>query len=340
MTMLVATAYTSAAPRLPKTNPEWYVRQDTWHETLRLSREALFEHLKKTPGVVVPGAPQGVRFSPWQSIGPFRPPAGREGFDDAFPPEKEIDFSKTYDGLRWKRWTRPDGVWHGDIDMPDHHSIYLFRTITAQTAGEMTVYVGVDDRAKVWLNDQLVGTVPGVSHGTPVKLPLDAGENRLLVKYHNNTGGKGCSFSLTKNTQSGRGEDNSPESILWGLVQRDFRDVADQRRIQWEREDAIWDADWRPGDFRELADRYATMTRARGALDAKARELAGKVKNVGDLNAVRELYYGSRAIEEAAEKAGGLDFEPLRRAITDLTNRRRKRRAAWISSRCGAPLPT
>jgi hypothetical protein len=31
------------------------------------------------------------------------------------------------------------------------------------------------------------------------------------------------------------------------------------------------------------------------------------------------MYYGSRAIEEAAEMAGGLDFEPLRRAITDLT---------------------
>ncbi len=318
MMFVVAIASPTVA-KLPKENPQWYHRQDTWQETLRLSREALVEHLKATPGVVVPGAPQGVGFSPWQSIGPFSPPAGVEGFDHAYPPEQEIDLTKTYDKLRWKRWTRPDGHWHGDIDMPDHRSLYLFRTVTARTAGTMTVYVGVDDRAKVWLNDKLVGTVPKVSRGTAVKLPLAAGENRLLVKYHNNTGGKGCSFSLTAKTQNGSGEDNSPAGILWGLIERDFRDTADRRRIRWEREDAIWDADWRAGDFGEIARRYAATTRAAGSLDAKARDLAATAKSIGDLQAVRELYYGARAIEEATQLAGGLDFAPLRRAITDLT---------------------
>ena len=278
MTVIPVTAQTPAAPMLPDTNPEWYQRRDTWQETVRLSREAIARHLAATPGVIVPGAPQGVRFSPWQVIGPFDPPAGHEGFDYAYPPEQEIDFSKTYDKLRWKRWTRPDGHWHGDIDLADHRSMYLFRTVTAQTPDTMTVYIGVDDRAKVWLNGRLVGTVPGVSRGTAVKLPLDAGENQLLVKYHNNTGGKGCSFSMTPNTMSGSGEDNSPAGILWGLVDRDFRDAAAQRRIRWEREDAIWDADWRAGGLPRtcravrVGDSHATVARCEGSRTGRESE--------------------------------------------------------------------
>jgi len=90
MTLLIGALPAWAAPN---TDPQWYSRQSTWQETVRVSREALAKHLAKTPGTVVPGAPGGARFSPWQAIGPFRAPSGKDGFEFAYPPEKEIDFS-------------------------------------------------------------------------------------------------------------------------------------------------------------------------------------------------------------------------------------------------------
>ncbi len=315
--LLLAATSALAAPRLPKENPEWYSRQDTWQETVRVSREALVEYLDKAVDSPIAGVPNGVRFGPWHSIGPFNLPGGKDGFDHAYPPEREIELTKKYDKLSWKRELRADGIYHKDIDLPNHASMYLHRTVTSQTPETLTVYIGCDDRAKVWLNGRQVGLVPGCSRGTPVMLPLDVGENDLLVKYHNNTGDKGYSFSLTKNTQNNQ-QDNSPEAILWGLVGRDFRGAPQQRQMRWEREDAIWDADWQAGDFRELAGRYAAAVRPHSGLDAKARQRAGRAKTSSDLVAIRDVYYQSRAIDAAVQTASAIDFAPLRRAIDDL----------------------
>ena len=315
--VLLAITSAQAAPRLPKENPEWYSRQETWQETLRVSREALVEYLDKAADSPIAGVPKGVRFGPWHSIGPFNLPGGKDGFDNAYPPEREIELTKKYDKLNWKRELRADGIYHKDIDLPNHASMYLHRIVTSQTPETLTVYIGCDDRAKVWLNGRQVGMVPGCSRGAPVKLPLDVGENDLLVKYHNNTGDKGYSFSLTKDTQNGQ-QDNSPEAILWGLVGRDFRGTAQQRQMRWEREDAIWNADWRAGDFRHLANRYAAAVRAHSGLDAKARQRAAQARSAGDLVAIRDVYYQSRAIDAAFQTASAIDFVPLRRAINDL----------------------
>ena len=119
---------------------------------------------------------------------------------------------------------------------------------------KVTVYVGCDDRAKVWLNGEQLLTVMHPSNGTGVELPLLQGENRLrLVKIYNVTGGKSYSFSLTPNIQGGRSEDTSPEAMLWALVAEDFRNPADQQQIRCERQDGIWDQEWSAGDFRSFA---------------------------------------------------------------------------------------
>ena len=67
--VLLAVTSAQAAPRLPKENPEWYSRQDTWQETVRVSREALVEYLDKAVDSPIAGVPKGVRFGPWHSIG-------------------------------------------------------------------------------------------------------------------------------------------------------------------------------------------------------------------------------------------------------------------------------
>jgi hypothetical protein len=297
---------TTAMAKPPKENPGWYVRKDTWQETMRLSREALTRHLEKDTQSV-PDAPGGVRFAPWQSIGPFPKPAKGDGWDHVYPPEQDIELSKRHGQFAWKRETRPDGQWHTDINLPDRSSIYMFRTVTSQKAQPLAVYVGCDDRFKVWLNGKLVSAVEGVPRDREVKLPLKAGENQLLLKLYNVSGGKGYSFSLTRKAGKGRDKDQGPDAILWEFVGRDFTSPADQRQMQWEREDGIWNGDWKPGDTTELAKRYAAATWEQVKGDPS------------ELQKARALYHRSRRIEEAVKMAGGIDLAPLRLAINDLT---------------------
>ncbi len=305
---------TQAAPRLPKTNPDWYARQQTWQETIRLSRESL----AKASGEVAKGNGTKPVFGGWHTIGPFARPGSKDGFEFAYPPENEIDFSKKYDNLSWRLEDRADGRYHADINLPDNASQYMVRTITAPANTALTVYVGCDDRAKVWLNGKLVSTINSPTQGTPVKLKLVKGENQLLMKTTNNSGGRGYAFSQTKDAKS-RTNQNGPEAILWGLVQRDFRAAADQRSIAWEKEDGIWSVAWKTGDLRELAQRYAKATRKQASLDTQASGLASKVDSIGDLAAVRKLYTNARSIEDTLATARGVDFAPLRRALNDLT---------------------
>ncbi len=311
MTFLGA-AFTTAAPAA---DPEWYSRQDTWQETVRLSREALARYLDKSPDAMLGGA----RFGPWYALGPIPAPRGTNGFDHAHPLEQDLDVSKSHDGLRWQRETRADGQWHPDVNMPGGMSVYMQRKVTAPAATKVTVYVGADDQSKLYLNGQHVQTMPNCSRGTPVELELKQGENQLLLKMHNTGGAKGYVFSMTKTITNGPGQDNSPEAQIWGFVQRDFRDAADQRRMRWEREDGVWAADWKPGDLGAIAVSYATATRPQASLDAKAGELAATAKTARDLEAVREIYYRARAIEEMAATVEGLNFTPLRLAINDLS---------------------
>ena len=120
MTVVIGAAIQSAAaaPKAPDGDPEWYLRKESWQDTMRVSREALVRHLAKEADATVPGSPSSVRFTPWQAIGPFPRPAGSDGWDHAYPPEQEIAPSKRYGALSWKRETRPDGRWHSDINLP------------------------------------------------------------------------------------------------------------------------------------------------------------------------------------------------------------------------------
>ena len=138
---------------------------------------------------------------PWHVIGPFVSP-GNSGFSAEFPPEKEIDLAKSYDGgLKWA--ARPelaDGQVH-ELKAPSNGVTYLYRTLTASAATTINGYFGSDDGMVVFLNGKkVVGkNVPrgaGPDQDT-VKLDLKAGENKLLYKVHNMTGGHGFYFALT-----------------------------------------------------------------------------------------------------------------------------------------------
>jgi hypothetical protein len=105
--LILCMAFISAS--LIASDPTYYFKKATWHETIRLSREALLnqqgsalEFRKRILG-------------PWYTIGPFKA-EGLSAFAEVFGPEREIDLSKSYDGLQWQKRTD----WR-DVYDENHH---------------------------------------------------------------------------------------------------------------------------------------------------------------------------------------------------------------------------
>ncbi|MBI3922118.1 MAG: SUMF1/EgtB/PvdO family nonheme iron enzyme [Armatimonadetes bacterium] len=102
---------------------------------------------------------------------------------------------------------------------------------------------------------------------------------------------------------------------LWDLVARDFNDPEARRQILWEQEDRIWEKEW--SNASELGQRYAQVTR--GALNPRALELAKGVGDSASLAGLREVYHLSREIDQAVAQVKAFNFKALRLAVRDLT---------------------
>jgi len=105
---------------------------------------------------------------------------------------------------------------------------------------------------------------------------------------------------------------------LWEFVARDFADGLPRQQMNWEREDRIYERDWKTGDFPALAERYATASRRVSPLAQSASQLVSKVRDSESLGKVRALYYRSRELDAALTEARTFDFKALRLAIEDL----------------------
>jgi hypothetical protein len=154
-----------------------------------------------------PTAGEPPAFGLWHKIGPFKAGSMDEAFKKEFPPEKEIDLAKPDEdgGLRWTEQPEfTDGQTHQLTG--ENAATYLYRTITAAQAMPLMVSLGSDDGLQVWLNGEKL-LARNVARGVEpdqelVRLDLKAGENRLLLKVNNGSGGYGFYFAISKD-QSG-----------------------------------------------------------------------------------------------------------------------------------------
>ncbi|MCS6977295.1 MAG: VCBS repeat-containing protein [Gemmatales bacterium] len=161
----------------------------------------LYRNLGKAEAVSDP-----VRFTKWKLIGPFDN-SGQRGFDTAYPPEKEIDFAKQYDGkggkVAWRDVEFADGVannlaiFGGNLN--NDAVVYLHREIEAKAAVELPVAFGSDDTLTVWLNGEKL-IAENVYRAltvdqTKAVLKLRPGKNSLLVKVCQGGGDWAFSFS-------------------------------------------------------------------------------------------------------------------------------------------------
>jgi len=316
----------AAAAAGPDRDPAWYKKKSTWHETLRCAREALARReAAKAPsasGSEEFRAVRGVTLGPWHLIGPFS--TGKKGFATAFPPENELDLAKSYGGRRWARRKKlADGFPHKLKG--SHCAWYLFRTVTADAAKPLPVFMGADDCLAVWLNgrkvyerSKLSGLVPNSDKAT---LKLRKGENRLLLKVWNARGNFGFYFHTMPTPRGGADPRRDPRlrarERAWELVARDFPAPDQAREMSLERRDGIWKNDWAPGSLTELGKRYAKAIKV-ASLAKAASALLRNVKSPGDLEKIRTLYHRAKRLELGAAAARAFRFEPVRLAIRDL----------------------
>jgi len=140
-----------------------------------------------------------VKLGPWYTTGPLKVQA----FGDAMFPEKGVDLAAKGPAgeVLWSQ--RPQWRDGQPQELPSdggRASTYLFRTITTDKVAQASAGLGSDDGLEVWLNGKKLlskDVSRGVSpNSDTVILDLQPGENRLLLKIHNQSGSHGFCFEL------------------------------------------------------------------------------------------------------------------------------------------------
>lgn len=290
----------------------YYVKGATWPETLIASREGFTAYAAARPS-----GPEGVALGAWYAAGPFVAPEGSTSYATSFPPEHGVDLSAIYEGgVAWvahPEWQ--DGV-PTALSAPDRAATYLYRTLTSDSERVLTVYLGSDDGLIVYLNGvELLGQDVPRGYGpnqAVCDLLLRAGENELLLKICNQTGGHGFYFHTDPRPNE---QPDAVQEALWELVLRDFPEH--RREIQTERAAGLWEGIWSTADLGTLAHRYVDGCQ----IPYVAEEAAALLAAGAEVSRLRELYHRSVQVQADLDFLRGLDVEAMRLAVEDLSGR-------------------
>ena len=269
---------------------------DADHEKIVNSRKKFEEEVlpsRLADWLATRGEPEEAEtLSPWSHIGPFGAPDFKKAYNEAFPPEKNVDLSKTYEDRKWV--ARPewkDGVIHNTLK-GDNSANYLFRTIEVSSARPLPVSFGRDDAIKVWLNGESVlakETQGGVAKDQDkITLELKAGANQLLVKIINGGGGSGFYFSTSPEV---------PENIKAILVlkKEDWNDKQKKEVLKWY---APRDPDWTK--LNNVVNEHAKKAPKPSLINIYAARKGGATYNFGA--DTRKVYFLERG--ESNSKTG------------------------------------
>jgi hypothetical protein len=133
-------------------------------------------------------------FTNYRIIGPFEN-MGREGFDKTFPPEKELEFTKSYPGkegdVSWKEVKVADklGVldFNKELKKLKEVTSYAVAEYDSPIEGAAEVRIGTNNAYKLWVNGKFIFGRDEYHRGFRIdqyKLPvtLKKGANILLLK--------------------------------------------------------------------------------------------------------------------------------------------------------------
>ncbi len=182
-----------------------YVKKDTWAQTVVATQQNYRQSDDKV----------SLKLGPWHTTGAM----GAKNFAEThFSPVDGIDLQSTNARNKKNIWSKrnyADGIVH---NLPGRNgaSTYLFRVITAARPTTISAGLGSDDGIEVFLNGKKIHSNdvprgPGANQDR-ITLDLKAGDNELLMKIYNRTGGHGFYFSTGEN----------PLLPLWRNFERDF----------------------------------------------------------------------------------------------------------------------
>jgi formylglycine-generating enzyme required for sulfatase activity len=299
---LVAAAQVHSAGVAPAAD---YAKKSTWTETMLATRATIVQQLASSP----------VELGPWHATVPLPAPK----FSDALFPEQGVDLqAKSPDGKPlWQ--ARPelgDGIVHM-LDGGGPASTYLFRIVKVAQATTVDASLGSDDGCEFWLNGQRL-----LSHDVPrgpgadqdrVTLALQPGENRVLFKIHNNSGGHGFYFRLSE----------FGHANVWSQIEADFpiqagwmrRHLSGDRHLAWLMSVATTDLD------------QTMIKQALQELGGDAKQFQGELEQlIGAKAAANDprwltLYERVCRFRHRQAELKAVNLAALRRAIDDLSGR-------------------
>jgi hypothetical protein len=158
-------------------------------------RDMAFISTAKTPS-------QRRFISEWHLIGPFDAP-DMTYLQTAYPPEKEIDLKKKYEGkesriAEWKKIKTPHA---GFIDPAKYIKpteqviVYGLAYVYSPEPISTDMLIGSDDGVRIWFNDNLIHTNPAFRGAYPdqdkIPVTLKKGWNKVLIKVLQGAGGWG-----------------------------------------------------------------------------------------------------------------------------------------------------
>jgi hypothetical protein len=304
------------------TEADLYTHRDTWQGSLVASLGNLQKLEDQEREAAGAADENGLILGPWYACASFSNEEGK-GFAAVYPPERETALDATYPAMSDSRaqWRRMDAFSDGEVHtLNEHYTLteyaiaYLYRNVHAEHDVQITGYFGSDDGLAVWLNGEKL-----ISNDVPrgpapdqdqAPLRLKAGDNALLLKIVNRTGGWGFYFS-TKPGGGGLGQ--NPTHIrrvnqLWDRLRADFTDPESAREIRNEQTDAIWPVGWSPSDMPSLHVRYRDAANAH--LSGAQTALEGLRTDLGTEVAGWEA--GLKATRAALEGTGAPDPEGAR----------------------------
>ncbi|MCK5814789.1 MAG: hypothetical protein KAH07_02480, partial [Flavobacteriaceae bacterium] len=136
----------------------------------------------------------------WKVMGSFDLGSG---IDQVNPPEKEIDFNKSYKGkggmVKWETENASSSGYlnlisifskrNADINPKSEGIAYAFTEVISPDNREVKITLGSNDGAKVWINDKVVYKMHGgrnaVADQEILVVKLKKGVNKILVKVEN-----------------------------------------------------------------------------------------------------------------------------------------------------------
>ena len=207
-------------------------RQDFFEEMIRISGETenaaleaslkylLFEYLERVGDeeslreeLTATGTPHEID---WWVIGPFE---NKGGFHRRFPPEREIQLTKSYKGKGGKvRWQQAeDSLFDGYINLnelmdPDKWTVaYGLLSFNSPTVRHAQLRIGTNEATKVWLNGVEVWLKNrrrgAIVDNDVIPVELQEGSNSILIKVCQKTGEWGFYLRIT-----------DPEGLAFGDI--------------------------------------------------------------------------------------------------------------------------